>query len=156
MHVKKHVLLALTSAALFVAAPISAKCSIDPVDAVVQPVASAALEYALRIEAEAGRLGIFGGVAGMPAVLAVGFVETWIMLPGDAVLRLDPVAVLPLKKFDFDGECHIRFEQQPLPVEMVEVFFQVVSMADGEKFCSSELMWLRTDLAAHWEFQPRN
>ena len=73
-----------------------------------------------------------------------------------AVLRLDPIAFLPLKKFDFDGECHVFFERQPVSVEIFELFFQAVSMADEVKFCTSELMWLRTDLAGHWEFQNRN
>ena len=145
MKAEKHVLLVLTSVALFAAAPILAQEMRPPA------------EYALGIDGTMDGLIVSRGIPKTPVALLLGVKEIAVMLPGDALLRVEPLFILHLGRLDIHGECHVTLGPEPRePVPHFDIFSQAISAAENwTKICVSELFWIHTDLAHVWEFEHR-
>ena len=115
------------------------------------------VEYALGIDGTRDGLIVSRGIAKTPVALLLGVKEIAVVLPGDALLRVDPLFILHLGRFDANGECHVTLGPEPRePVPHFDIFSQAISVAeDWSKICVSELFWIHTDLAHVLEFEHR-
>ena len=114
------------------------------------------IDYALAIKGVGGRISISRGVPEMPVALMLGVKETYVSLPFGAMLRVDPLAVFVLGPLDSDGEFHLDVSPaNPAPVPPFEFFVQALSAEDWVKLCTSELLWVLTDLGDDWRFERR-
>ena len=147
MNVNKKLLLTLSSAALLLAAPLTAQVQARP--------------YALKIQVSADELFIGGGRPTVPVGLMVGIKQQFVPLPGGAMLRLVPEEIVVLGQFNKRGEYSLPlvFDRVGPFDPPVTFFVQALSVQDEvlpAKLCTSELLAISTDFRDYWYFLHLN
>lgn len=115
----------------------------------------AILEHQLHLHGQNADLRVIGGDPGEPVAFVFGVEETHVPLPGNAVLRVNPLAVFFPGEFDENGE----FELPPLhydgkPIQPLSVLVQALTVfGTSGQFGSSNYAAIDFDGSKTFEFR---
>ncbi len=110
-------------------------------------------EHQLHLDGQANELMIIGGNVGDYCALVVGNHMTDVPLPGNALLRVDPVAVFILGRFE-SGQFYLPLRYNGKPIDPVSALVQGLTLrGETGMFGSSDVGAIDFDGTAHFQFR---
>jgi hypothetical protein len=108
--------------------------------AMAPAVGNPTFEHKLRLHGQANDMFVVGGTAGDYCAIVAGLELTEMPLPGNAMLRIEPLALFILGKFDANGEFALHVEYDGEPTEPASVYVQALTLFDANgMFGSSDV-----------------
>lgn len=111
-------------------------------------------EHRLHLNGQHGDLRVIGGNTGELCAFVVGLEETQVPLPGNAVLRVNPLAMYIVGEFDDNGEFGLKVTYGGKPMEPATVLLQAFTLFGNTGMLgSSNYAALDFDGARTFEFR---
>lgn len=148
-------LVALSMAAILLSAQTPHQEAIPAFEAVAMApnVGVPGFEHQLHLDGVANELMIIGGNVGDYCALVVGEHMTDVPLPGNALLRVEPLAVFVLGRFE-NGQFNVPLRYNGKTIDPVSVLVQALTLyGDTGMFGSSDVGAIDFDGTAHFEFR---
>lgn len=134
-------LVALSLAAIFLSAQTPHQEAIPAFESVAMAPAAGnpIFEHQLDLHGEANGLHIDNGTPDDFCGILAGFEMTHLQLPGPALLRVDPLVLLVLGRFDANGHFDLPLNYTGEPINPVSIKVQALSVSETGMFGSSNV-----------------
>jgi len=148
-------LVALSVAAVLLSAQAPYQEAIPAFEAVAMApdVGNPTFEHKLQFHGQGNDLLIMGGNPGDFCAVVAGFEMTQIPLPGNAMLRVDPLVLVVLGEFDSNYHFELRLTYGGEPIQRASALVQALTVDNNGMFGSSNVGAVDFDGMRNFEFR---